>query len=172
MTLDELAIAKDSAVSEHQYEKAITIIDHMIVMTTNQAYLEELRLERANLYFDLGNFERAGKLYREMTDFYPGGRYKDEIKYREVLCRFYLTLNTDRDQSKTRDALALANEYLNHPDIFKLYRDDVRGIQKQCVQKLFDAENYVFSFYLRKGNNKAAEGRIKYMKEHFIPAFG
>ncbi len=101
---------------------------------------------------------------------YPGSDKVDEVKYKSILCRFYQTLDIDRDQTKTKSTLALANEYLKQPDIFSSYQKDVKDIQKKCCKKLLESEIYVFNFYLKRGNTKAAQTRLDFMREHYMPA--
>lgn len=170
MSITELRRAKEFALLTDNKQAAIKIIDRMIIVSTDQQEIAQLHLERANLNFDLGRFQKAGKQYEEYLKMYPGSEKIDEVKYKAILCRFYQTLDVDRDQSKTKNTLALANEYLKQPELFITYQADVKDIQKKCCKKLLESEMYVFNFYLKRGNTKAAQIRLDFMKEHYLPA--
>lgn len=169
MNLVELGRAKEFALLVDNKDSAIKILDRMIILSTDQQEIAHLQLERADLYFDQGRFQKAGKLYEDYIKMYPGSEKIDEVKYKAILCRFYETLDIDRDQTKTKNTLALANEYLKRPEIFIKYQKDVKDIQKKCCKKLLENELYVFNFYLKKHNIKAAQLRLDFMRDHYMP---
>lgn len=170
MNIAELRRAKEFALLSDNKDSGIKIIDRMIIVSTDQVEIAMLHLERADLHFDIGKFQKAGKCYEEYLKMYPGSDKIDEVKYKSILCRFYQTLDIDRDQSKTKNTLALANEYLKQPDVFNAYKKDVKDIQKKCCKKLLESEIYVFNFYLKRGSTKAAQTRLDFMREHYLPS--
>jgi len=105
MNIAELRRGKEFALLTDNKNAAIKMIDRMVVISTDQQEIAALYLERADLHFDLGRFAKAGKYYEEYLKMYPGSDKVDEVKYKTILCRFYQTLDIDRDQSKTKSAL-------------------------------------------------------------------
>ena len=167
MSFEQLENAKNLTIELGYPQDAIVYLERMIVTTQDQEKLKELRLELADLYFDIGKFEKAGKLYGEYIISYPGSEHKEYAEYKAILCRFYLTLGTDRDQTKTEETLALIQTYLDEPMPSREYRLAIQDIQKQCWQKVRDREEYIFNFYLKQHKFEGAERRLAYIKEKF-----
>lgn len=166
LTFEELAQLKDAYLEQGDKEFAIKCIDRMIILSSEAQELKDLRIELADLHFDLGNLEQAETTYNDYINFYPGSDLIEYATYKSILSAYYQTLEADRDQSKTHNALALAESFLNH-ESFKEYADDVHTIKKHCITRAFESELQVYNFYMSQNKVKAAATRVEYMKEHF-----
>lgn len=159
MTFEQLNCAKEYAIQLGQLEDATQYLERILIITEDQQVLKSGRLELADVYFDMGKFEQAGKMYGEYVIFYPGSTYREYAEYKAILCRFYQTLEHDRDQSKTKDTLDMIQAYLDESGS-KEYVHEIKNIQKLCYKKLVDQELYVVNFYTKKKSFEAAQHRI------------
>ena len=171
MTIPELITAKDYCIATDNKTQAILYLEQIITLATDQNTLKDIRLELADLYFDQGSISRASKMYTAYLGLYPGSEDRAYVHYRAILCRFYETLNADRDQTRTEEALILTQEYLNRvisdKELYMAYSTDVETIQKQCCKKLFDHDKGILEFYYKKGNFKAAQLHVAHMKKQY-----
>jgi len=128
-------------------------------------------MELADLFFDTGKLAKAEKLYAQFYTLYPGNESVEKAHYKAILCSFYLTLESDRDQSKTQETLTLANSFLDRKEIFKKHTQDVSSIQLKCYEKLCDSDINVTEFYLKRGKSKdliAAQQRLDSLRKEFL----
>lgn len=167
MTYDDLIIAKKYYLELGYQDRAIKCLERMVGLTQDPTALNEIRLELADLFFDLGDFEKAGKLYVGYLEFYPGSINREYVEYKAILAHFYITLCSDRDQTETKKTVALTQSFLENGSLYAQYVQDVKEIQAKCYEKLVGSEMQVCGFYLRRGQTKAAEKRLAYINEHY-----
>ncbi len=168
MNKEELEKGKNYNIELGYSDLAIKHLERLIVITENTSKLKKYRLELADLYFEIGEFEKAGRLYTQYLDYYPGSEQREYVEYKEILCRFYMTLHVDRDQTKTKETLALTQQYLEKTDIYTSYVQDVQQIQHASYIKLVESETDIIQFYLRRNKYKAAETRLAYIKNNYL----
>jgi outer membrane assembly lipoprotein YfiO len=159
MSLDNLLCAKEYAIALGQLEDASLYLERILQITEDQQILKTARLELADVYFDMGAFAKAGKHYGEYIVFYPGSLYREYAEYKAILCRFYQTLEHDRDQSKTKETLDLIQAYLDEVGN-KEYIGEIKNIQRLCYQKIVDKEIYVINYYAKQKSFNAAQTRL------------
>jgi len=168
MSLQELYQARESVKKVDDKAMLVKILERLLLMEKDQNKLKPLRTELGDLYFDLGKFQRAGKIYGQYVLFYPGGEDIEYASYKAILCRFYETLSYDRDQTKTEETLALIGQFKEKKEVYHTYMKDVLQIEKQCVQKLIDKEIYICNFYITKGSYKAAQNQLEHIRSKFV----
>lgn len=156
----ELKEAKEKHQLAKNNEAVIIFIERMLKLCDDINEIANLMIELANLYYDQGNLEKAGRLYLDFEKLYPGNIHAEYALYRAILCTFYGILTIDRDQSKTQEAVELANKFLSR-DVFSQYKKEVSDIRTQCYQKLIESELYICNYYLNKSSFKAVQNRLK-----------
>lgn len=167
MSYQEAKLAKESAIASNNHEYALETLNRMIAIGSDLDELQYARLELADVLFDSGELEEAEKKYREFLALYPNSEHGEYARYRTVLCCFYETLDADRDQTKTKESIKLAQEFLKN-EKYQQYAADVRTIQTYCTDQLFDSEARIFAFYLEEQKDiVAAERRLTTLKEQF-----
>ncbi len=175
MTVEELQKAKEYYSATNSKTNAISYLEQIITISSDQQLLKDFRLELADLYFDQGLITKANKMYTGYLGLYPGSEHRAYAHYRAILCRFYETFSADRDQTRTEETLILTQEYLNRSitdkEFYTAYVTDVENIQKQCCKKLFEHDMNIFNFYFKKANYKAAEVHLAYMKKHYAKIY-
>lgn len=173
LTLVELERARDYYLIIDEQDTAAKYVEEMIRQSNDPKQLKELRLQLADLYFETGRMEAAGKLYAMYLTLYPGDEYRAYAHYQAILCRFYMSLNADKDQTGTTDALILAQEYINRAKHdttnYAFYLKDVEDVRTQCSKKLYESDMSIFNFYLNKGSYNACKVHLANMKTRFVP---
>jgi outer membrane protein assembly factor BamD (BamD/ComL family) len=173
LTLPELERARDYYLVIDDKDTAAKYVEEMIRKSNDPKQLKELRLQLADLYFETGRMEAAGKLYAMYLTLYPGDEYRAYAHYQAILCRFYMSLNADKDQSGTTEALILAQEYINRAQHdttnYAFYLKDVEDLRTQCSKKLYESDMSIFNFYLNKGSYNACKVHLANMKTRFVP---
>jgi outer membrane assembly lipoprotein YfiO len=172
LSFEDLRIAKNYTETIGNPRQTIMYLENMVRQCSDQSILKEIYLELADLYFEQGNMENASKLYSSYITLYPGSPHRAYVHYQAILCNFYSTFSSDRDQTKTEETFKLTQLYLEvarkEDEVFKEFSDDVSSIQKQCCRKLYDHELDIFNFYYKKGNYKAAQVHLDEMKKTYI----
>lgn len=167
MTFDELREAKNRKLQENNVEIAIKYAEKMLPICKDMHELKDLTIELADLYFHHGDLEKAGKLYNEFTKLYPGYDKIEHAKHKAILCSFYSILNAENDQTKTKETIALTQEFLERSDIFTQYASEVENIQKQCYRRLVESDKYIVEYYLNRDSFNAAQTRINNMRKDY-----
>ncbi len=172
LTFAELQEAKEYSTAINNKAQVMIYLELMIKQCSDPNLLKELCLELADLCFEEGKLEQAAKLYASYSTLYPGSPQRAYVHYQAILCKFYSTLNVDRDQTLTEETLKLTQLYLElahkADPLYKEYSDDIQTIQKQCCTKLVDHEMDVFNFYYKKGNYKAAQIHLDEIKRTYM----
>lgn len=168
MNKDELIKAKDYCLEIGYTDLAIKQLERLVIVMEDIHELKKYRLELADSYFQTGEFEKAGKLYSQYLEYYPGSDQREYVEYKAILCRFYTTLQSDRDQTKTKETLTLIQKYLEKADFYTTHIQDVQQIQDEIYAKLIESEMEIIQFYMRRNKYKAAETRLVHIKNNFL----
>jgi outer membrane assembly lipoprotein YfiO len=168
MNYAELEAFKQRCLDANDRYNAIRTLERMVPICTDLEKLKGTLLELADLLFDDGKLEAAGKMYREFVKYYPGNEKVEYALYKAVVCKFYVILDAERDQTSTQDAIDLASKFLEREEIFITYSKEVRTMRAQCYQRLFDSEVSIFNFYCNRGRYKSAQTRLANIRKDFI----
>lgn len=168
MQYAELEKQKNKLVAKGDKHLAIKYIERMVPLCTDLDKLSSIMLELADLLFDTEHIAKAERLYLEFLNLYPGDEKAEYASYRAIECAFKQTGDFFRDQSKTKEAITLAQEFLSRKQVFTTYTQQVIDILQQCQEKLFKSEMNVYDFYLKRGNMLAAETRLKNIEKEYI----
>jgi outer membrane assembly lipoprotein YfiO len=169
MSYAELKEAKNRQLQAKDISSAIRYLEKMLPMSTDAQERRTNILELADLFFDNGELEKAGKLYNDFTQLYSGNSKVEYASYKSVLCSFYSTLSSDRDQTKTVDTIERGEKFLDRSSVFTTYTPEVQKIVTNCRKKLFDSQLGIFTFYLNRGRYTSAQKRLENIRKEFIP---
>ncbi len=167
MTYEELKKAKEENCKKKHFDTAIIYLERMITLCENVNEKAHLIIELGNLHFTQKNYTDAKNRYQEFERLYPGNQLIEHAKKQIILCSKQAILSPDRDQAPTEETLRLAKEYLERKS-FTLYREDVEAIKKECESVLAQSECGVTEFYIKQGNFKSAERRIKHIRTEWL----
>jgi len=159
---------KSKLIAEGRKETAIKHIEKMIPLCNSIQEIRDLTLEIADLYFETGDLKKAENLYESFGDLYPGDKNIEYATYKSILCSYWLTLDTERDQSKTKNAIAQSKKFLDRSDIFHEYNDEVEKILADCQDKFLESEIKVFNFYMHQGDYISAKTRLASIEKEFL----
>lgn len=166
MSAPQLTQAKILALQDENLPLAATYLEHLITQSTDQMVLKDARLELADIQFDLGKMDKAAQYYSTFVLLYPGSCQAEYAEYKAILCRFYAMMSPDRDQTKTKEALALARAYLEN-GVYHEYKQQVQDIKTQCLTRLFESEQYIFDYHINQGNLTGAKQRMMAIRKEY-----
>ena len=145
-------------------DTVIRYLEKAIPKHTDFVKIRNARLELADLYFDLGRHDKAGSIYTEYYEAYPGHTKAEYALVRAIMSQHKQVGACDQDNLLTKEVLDLSQQYLENKS-YKKYRKYISELLSSCNQQLFDAEVKVFEYYFRRGNVVAAERRIKHIED-------
>lgn len=166
---EELAQEKKRLLAKGYKELAIKYIKKMIPLCSDLEKLGNLMLELADLHFDIGQLDGAEILYSRFATLHPGHTRTEYASYKSILCSFWSTLDSERDQSKTKETIEHAHAFLERRKVFTTYANQVDTILASCQEKLLESEINIFNFYSKQGDYKAAKLRLTSMEKEFLP---
>lgn len=169
MTFDELKVAKDVHKNKKHFDVVEKYLERMIALCEDINQRADLIMELADTHFSQDEFDKAKTKYEEFERLYPGNSQLERAKRQTVLCAQKGILSVDRDQSPTEETLRLAKEYLER-DAFTEFKEEVAAIKKECETLLAQSECGVTEFYIKQGNYKSAELRIKNIRDTYLDA--
>lgn len=171
MNFCELKAAKELLLSKNNKQVAIKYVERMLKMCEEIAVISDLTIELADLYFDLGELTKAELLFTQFSRLYPGSKHIEYASYKAVLCSFYATLNSERDQTKTHHTIALADSFIERKDIFTKYAGEVTTIRTDCYKKAVESEVNIFNFYLNRNKIVSAQHRLTNIRKEWFEKF-
>ncbi|MDR3646820.1 MAG: outer membrane protein assembly factor BamD [Candidatus Babeliales bacterium] len=142
-------------------------VERMLSLCKDQDKICNIRLELADIYFDGNKLDKAATAYKEFVKLYPGNEKAEYAQYKEIQSNFKEALDFDRDQTKTKEALKLSQEFITKTKNEE-YLKEIKQTIRQCKKKLLKSELSMFYFYLKKPNFKSAQRRLDYLKKDFF----
>ncbi len=168
MTYDELKETKDRYIHEENFDAALRCLEKMKPICSDLAELHDIMLEYANLLFTTNDFEKAAAVYKEFAKFYPGSKKAEYASYRSILCCFKQIKDAERDQTKTKQTIELAEGFLERATVFTEHANDVHKILAESRDRLFASDASIFKYYISRGNLVSAKKHLEIMKKDFI----
>lgn len=159
MPYEQLAAMKKQALEKNDFEVAIRCVERQLKLCDDIDEIAKLLIELGDLHFESGAKIKAEQIYAHFRTLYPGSQLVEYAHYKNILAAFHSTYSYDRDQTKTRAVIDLADEFLKQ-DLFVKYRDETENIRRQCFQKLFESEQGICQFHLDYKRPQAAKERI------------
>ncbi len=172
LKLDELEKVRAYYSSCNDNDKELTVVERMVSLATDQHQVRTLKLTLADLYFKTGSLEKATKIYTNYLLLYPGSELAPYATHQAILCLFYTTLTTDRDQTRTRATIHLAQSYVQKCEAkvagYAQYEGEVRRIMHECANKLLEYDINIINFHYKQGNFAAAQARLGAVKKELV----
>ncbi len=148
----------------------IALLERLIVLSSNDVNMKDLKLQLADLHFSVHHTEKAAALYEDFAVLYPASKEAEYALYKALICRFELALDADKDQTNTKKTIELTKEFLKRAQNSDLIKE-AATILMQCYERLYNHEVYVFTFYLKKKNFTSAQMRLDYIAKNFESIF-
>ena len=92
-------------------ESAINYLERLIAKYGDFAKIRDARLQLADLYFDRSNFTKAGEIYAEYFEAYPGHIKAEYALWRSILAKSKEMGACDQDNTVTSDIIELGQKY-------------------------------------------------------------
>lgn len=149
-------------------ELSIKYLEALIALITDFVEMRDLRLQLADLYFKNERYDKAGSIYAEYYEAYPGYMSAEYALSQAILAKYKQTRDCDQDTSVTQEVIELSKQYLQNKSYLK-YRQQIQDLSHACSGQLFESEVKVFEHYFKNGYLKAAQRRVDYMREKILP---
>lgn len=147
-------------------ESVFKVFHFLLSKSPDQNNLKTYKLELADYCFSIKEYEKAAFSYEEFFILYPGSAESEYSQYKAILCWFYQTLDSCKDQSNTEKTIILIDEYIRRANNQK-FIDEVKTMRAQCRQKLFEYEMHIFEHYLKRKKHSSAQQRYEYIENNF-----
>jgi len=168
LTYKDLQESKARLIAEGRKATAIKHIEKMIPLCNNIQELRDLKIELADLFFELGNLKRSQELYHQFTQSYPGDQNIEYASYKAILCNYWMTLDTQRDQTITKTTVDLSKKFLARSDVFDQYTQEVQKILVDSQNKILESEIHIFKDYLNRGDELSAKTRLANIQKEYL----
>lgn len=150
-------------------DSATRYLERLITKYSDFAKIRDARMQLADLYFELGNYERAGTVYTEYFAAYPGHKKAEHALWRSIVAKHKSLGACDQDNSVTQEVLELAETYLKNSS-YKKYRKQLLELMLGCKTQLFESEIQVIENYFKQGRLTAVERRLNQLQAHKLIA--
>lgn len=169
MSYEELVEAKNQHVATKNYDVVLRYLEKIMPLCNDLNELHDLMLEMADILFEQRDFEKAGKMYQEFATLYPGSQKIEYAKYKTIDCNFYQISDAERDQSKTKETIELAEGFLQQT--YTTYTTQVKDIYSKCQERLLESELSICNFYIHRGSLSAAQKRLDLARNSLVPTY-
>jgi len=171
MSFKELEAAKDALIAGNHHDLVPKYLERMITMCEVTDIKCDLIIDLADLYYKLGELEKAETRFTDFATEYPGHKHIEYVLYKAILCSFHGTLIPERDQKKTAHTVSLADSFIQRKDIFTQYVQDVLNIRTACYKKLIESEVNIFNFYLQGNQLTSAQTRLDNITQDWVEKY-
>lgn len=170
MTYSELKKEKERLAKKGDYFTAVRYVGQMIKNCSDPDELRALRLEYADMLFYLGKHDEASQEYQQFAQLYPSSEKAAYAEFQSMNAMCKLVPSPDRDQEKAKavvDSATAFGKKVQRAD-YKAYEQRVTTLAENCLRKLYESDVLRFYFYLNRSQFKAAQGRLKEIRDHYL----
>lgn len=169
LTKEQIFEQAEALFAEKKWTRARRFYAHVYENYPNDPLGRRSLLRVADSYFgqgDVVNLIEAQYKYRDFVNRYPASEQADYALLQIAMVSFKQMERPDRDQTKTREAIEKFREmiaaYPNSP-----LRPDAESRMQAAIDRLARHDHLVASFYLRRGNPRAALGRLNHLVDTY-----
>jgi outer membrane protein assembly factor BamD (BamD/ComL family) len=152
----------------NNYDLAIKYIEMLIAKVTDFVVIRDYRLQLADLCFKTEKYQKAGSVYTEYYESYPGDANAEYALSQAILSKYKQVRACDQDNVVTQEVIDLSKQYLQNKS-YQKYQKQILELFDACSYQLFESEVKVFEHYFKQGNLKSAQRRLDYMIEKILP---
>ena len=137
------------------YTNAVRILDEIKYQCGGSEVMDTVYYYAANCHFAMKQYEDARNEFDNLYREHPRSPFVEEAQYRIAHMRYLQSAKYYRDQTETKDALRLLDDYL---DIYPngAYSDSARVLFKASIEKLAEKEFRTAIFYRKQKEHEAA----------------
>ncbi|MBN2372993.1 outer membrane protein assembly factor BamD [bacterium] len=143
-----------------KFRKAEEVFGRLTEEYPESPLMAKTRLNRADCYFQLKEFDSARAEYERFLNLHPLHSKADMARFRIGQTFFKQILGPDRDQTYTIKALESFERFLKEYPQSQMTEEAKDSVSK-CRLRLSEHDLYVARFYLKTGSYKAARGRLQ-----------
>jgi tetratricopeptide (TPR) repeat protein len=166
MNLEQLDGLKKELITRDDIEQAIKIAERQLTLATDYGIIRDLRLEIADLNYDLGLYEKAEKLFEEFLTLYPSAT-TSEYAHNKSICSASMQLcHFECDQEAAKRALKKINEFCSK-GTYSDHLCNVESIRSECSANILRNEIAVLKFNIQRNCLKGADIRLKHIEKEY-----
>jgi len=142
------------------YQDAIDKFQEVVDNYPYSEYAVSAELKIADAYYDQERWDEALSYYRDFAELHPEHEKVPYTIYRTALCHAAESPTAERDQSSTRDALAVLDQLMTrYPNSAEAR--EAEGLWKELRTKLGSHVLGIGDFYLAREEYQSAAGRYR-----------
>lgn len=169
LTKEQIFEQAEGLLKAKSWRKARRFYSHVYENYPNDPLGRRSLLRVADTYFgqgDVVNLVEAQYKYRDFVNRYPASEQADYAMLQIAMVAFKQMERPDRDQTKTREAIDKFKEMIAaYPN--STLRPEAEARMQEAIDRLARHDHLVASFYLRRGNPRAALGRLNYLVDTY-----
>ena len=147
---------------------AIKYLEALIPKLVEFDEIRDARLQLADVFFKTSRYDKAGSVYLEYYEAYPGYARAEYALSQAIAAKYKQIGACDQDSVVTKEILDLSKQYLQNKT-YKKYRKQVSELFEGCNTQVFEAEIKIFEHYFRQGQLGSAQRRLDYMVARILP---
>ncbi len=167
-SLSELYQQAMTYYKDKKYSKAINEFKIIMFQFPGSKRMEEAQFYIGESYFKMKRYSEAINEYSFLVNSFVGSKYVQDAKYKIALCYYYLSPPPSLDQSDTKKAEEMFNEYLElYPD--SPQADSAKSMIKECHLKYLKKVLNTAKLYYKMGEYRSSLiylQRAQNMKDH------
>ena len=176
MNFEEAVVAQEYYRGTKESDMIIKCGERILAVGGDQEVLRKTRLELAEVSLEKRKFDEALKHAKDYLTFYPGSQESKKASFVGLSATYKSQSNSYRDQGKTRETIDRAEAFLKKHSRDATYAAPAKQMLSTSYLKLIRSEINIISTQLHTFNYAnstasliAAQNRIKYLKEHYLP---
>jgi len=137
------------------YANAVRILDEIKYQCGGSEVMDTVYYYAANCHLRMKQYEDARNEFDNLYREHPRSPFVEEAQYRVAQMRHLQSAKYYRDQTETKEALRLLDDYLDlYPN--GAYSDSARGLIRTSIEKLAEKEFRTAIFYRKQKEHEAA----------------
>ncbi|SFM66837.1 outer membrane protein assembly factor BamD [Thermodesulforhabdus norvegica] len=166
-TPDQLVWKGLQSIQDKDYGDAQKAFEQIIQQYPYSKYVVLAELKLADAYYLDEKYEEAAAAYEQFARLHPGNPVVPYVLYQLGMCYANMARSIDRDHGQLRRALTVF-ERITQAYAGTVWAQKARDKAVECRKKLAEYELYVARFYMKRGEYRAAAGRLEYALSEYL----
>lgn len=145
----------------------VKYLEALINKSTDPLEIRDFRLQLADIYYETEKYAKAGSVYTQYYESYPGYYRAEYALFQAIMAKFKQIGACDQDNTITNEILELSQQYLQNKSYAK-YQQQVKQLFEACNNQTLESEIKVFEHYFRQGLLDSAQRRVDYMRDKML----
>ena len=153
--------------TSRDYFMIVKYLEALINKSTDPLQIRDYRLQLADVYYETEKYAKAGSVYTQYYESYPGYHRAEYALFQAIMAKFKQIGACDQDNTITNEILELSQQYLQNKS-YEKYQQQVTALFEACNNQTLESEIKVFEHYFRQGLLDSAQRRVDYMRDKML----